>query len=142
MLREVILQFVLAETRHILSISQVYSFGKEMVQSWRVDPSGYGPVLLSDPRLWGPSGFGSGPVLEALWMGSVQSPTSFVSGHFIHGLVPRQPPAAPGPTARPLLRLVLREVYHGASDCHGVGAWTGLPFHSQKEELMGTLSTD
>lgn len=113
-----------------------------MVQSWRVDPFGYDPVLLSDPRLWGPSGFGSVPVLEALWMGSVQSSTSFVSGHFIHGPVPRQPPAAPGPTTRPLLRPVLREVYHGASDCHGVGAWTGLSFHSQKEELVGTLSTD
>lgn len=109
-----------------------------MVQPCRVDPPGHGAILLSDPRLWGPSGFGPGRLLEARRMASPSRLASFVSGHFVHGALPRQPSAAPGQTTRPLLRRLLREVYLGAADRHGAGAGTGSPFHAQKEKVVQT----
>lgn len=108
-----------------------------MVQSCRMDPYGDGPLLCPDSRLWGSSGFGSGPVLEALRMASVPSATSAVSGHFIHGAVPHQPPAAPSPATGPLLRLFLVEAFPGASNGHDAGSWPYLPFHPQKEAVTG-----
>lgn len=110
-----------------------------MVQPRGVDSFGYRPVLLSDSRLRGPPGFGAGPVLEAGRMVPALGSAGFVSGHFIHGTVPRQPSAAPGPTAGPLLWPVLCQICHSASDCHGACAWTGSPFHTQKEEGLETV---
>lgn len=78
-----------------------------MVQPGGVDSSGYSSILLADPRLRGPSGLGAGPVLEARWMVSAFGPTGFVSGHFIHGAVPRESSAAPGRVSNPLLWPVL-----------------------------------
>lgn len=112
-----------------------------MVQPSGVDSFGYGPVLLSDPRLRGPSGFGARSVLEARRIFSALGPTGFVSGHFLHGTVPRQPPAAPDPTTRPLLRAVLRQVHHSAAGRHGARPWTGSSFHKQKEEGLESVVT-
>ena len=110
-----------------------------MVQACRVDTFGNLPVLLSDPGLRGPPGFGAGPVLEARRMVSPVGSTGFVSGHFIHGTVPRPPPAAPNPTAGTLLRPVLRQIRHRTSGRHGARAWTGSPGHTEKEEGLGTI---
>lgn len=110
-----------------------------MVQPRRVDPSGYGPLLRSDPGLRGPSGFGSGPALEARWLASVSGSESLVSGHIVHGAVPHQPPAAPRPATRPLLRLVLSQIRHSAAARRGAGAGTDSPFHSQKERVVETV---
>lgn len=110
-----------------------------MVQPCGVDSFGYGAILLSDSRLRGPSGFGAGPVLEAWWMVSSLGSTGFVSGHCIYGTVPRQSSAAPGSTTRPLLWPVLCQICHSSSDCHGACAWTGSPFHTQKEKGLETI---
>lgn len=109
-----------------------------MVQSCRMDPVGDGPLLCPDSRLWGSTGFGSGPVLEALRMALVQSLTSVVSGHFVHGAVPHEPPATPASTPGPLLRLFLVEASAGASAGHDAGSWSYLPSHPQKETVMDT----
>lgn len=106
-----------------------------MVQPCRVDPHGDGPLLRPDPGLWGSAGSGRGPVLEALWVASVQSPSSVVPGPFFHGAVPHQPPAAPTAATGPLLRLFPVEALPGASAGHDAGSWPDLPFHPQEEEL-------
>lgn len=101
-----------------------------------MDPIGVGPLLRPDSRLWGSTGSGSGPVLEALRVALVQGPTSAVSGHFIHGAVPHQPPASPASTTVLLLRLFLAEALAGASTGHGAGSGPYLPVHPQEETVM------
>lgn len=110
-----------------------------MVQPSRVDSLGHRPVLLFDARLRGPSGFGAGPVLEAWRMVFAVGTKGFISGYFIHGIVPCKSPAAPSPTTRPLLLSVLCQICLSASDCHGVCTWTGSLFYTQKEEGLETI---
>lgn len=74
-------------------------------------------------------------------MASVQSPTSFVFGHFRHGAVPHQPPATPTSPTGPLLWLFLVEAFPGASTGDDAGSWPYLPFHPQKQEVTDTTST-
>lgn len=69
-------------------------------------------------------------------MALVQGPTSAVSGHFIHGAVPHQPPASPASTTVLLLRLFLAEALAGASTGHGAGSGPYLPVHPQEETVM------
>lgn len=105
-----------------------------MVQPCRVDPHGHCPVLVSDSRLRGPPGFGVGPVLEARRIFPALGSEGFVSGHFIHGIVPCESSAAPCPATGPLLCPVLCQICHRASDCHGARPRAGTPCHAQKEE--------
>lgn len=63
----------------------------------------------------------------------------FVSGHFLNGAVPREPPAAPGAPAGPLLPPVLHQICPGASDRHGAGAGPDTPAHTQEEGLEVAL---
>lgn len=110
-----------------------------MVQPRRVGSPGLCPVLLSDPRLRGPPGTGAGPVLEARRVAPAFGSQGFVSGHFVHGTVPRQSIAAAGPTTRTLLRAFLCQICHGASGCDGACARAGSPGHSQEEERLRAI---
>lgn len=113
-----------------------------MVQPRRVDPSGYSPVLLPHQRLRGPPGLGTGPVLEAWRMVSALGPAGVVPGFVVHGVVPHQPSASASAATGPLLWPGLRQICPGASDRHGVCAWTGSPFHKQKKEGLDTSASD